>query len=145
MFLFTWIKQILWIFVTSVIFITTWQMFAPQYFENNSIKKCVSSTHMRGLCANKNFKSGESIGHFSTILSTDKFEDSKYGQFINHSDTNNVDLYAIQYNNRLDIYGYANKNIGNGEELTANYNDDYAPTPNFKKQEPSEKIRKFFM
>lgn len=145
MFLLGWIKQIAFLFVASIIFITSWQMFAPQYFENNTIKKCVSSTHMRGLCANKDFKRGESIGHLSTILSTDKFEDSKYGQFINHSDANNVDLYAIPYGKRLDIYGYANKPIKNGEELTANYDkDEYAPVPNFKRQEPSEKIRKFF-
>jgi hypothetical protein len=142
--IFSWIKTIFIFFIFSVIFITSWQMFAPQYFENNTIKKCLSKAHMRGLCANKEFSKGESIGHLSTILSTDRYEDTKYGQFINHADENNVDLYGIEYNGRIDVYGYANKKIGEGEELTADYNSEYAPTPNFKKNEPSKIVRDFF-
>ncbi len=120
------------------------QFFAPQFFENNKLRKCSSSIHMRGLCANQDLKKGTSIGLLASIQSETEFEDTEFGGLLNHSDNNNIELYPLEYGSRLDIYGYTKKDIDEGEELFANYKDEFAPKPNFLSKDVGAKIKKFF-
>lgn len=138
------IKAIFFIFITVIVIIVCMQMFAPQYFDFSKIRKCASGTNMRGLCTNKDLQKGEAIGKIYSIESKDKSTDSELGKLINHSKKGNVDLYTLEYKNRIDVYGYLNKDVKSGEELTADFLADDAPKPNIKSSEANDMIKKFF-
>lgn len=85
-----------------------------------------------GLFTNIDLQTNDSIGILSEVYSKNKFKDGN-GRYINHSNNNNIDLYVkVDKENRIiNVYGKANKFIKRGSELTADYNDKYAPKPNF--------------
>ena len=97
---------------------------------SNELYTDKSSIQGNGLFTKKNLNKGDSIGLLSTIISKNKFIDSN-GHYINHSNNNNVDLNIKVDNNKIYVYGHANKYIVKNTELTANYNHIYAPKPNF--------------
>jgi hypothetical protein len=85
-----------------------------------------------GLFTNIDLQTNDSIGILSEVYSKNKFKDGN-GRYINHSKNNNIDLY-IKVNKEdriINVYGKANRFIKRGSELTANYDDKYAPKPNF--------------
>ena len=87
----------------------------------------------KGLFTNTPLDAGSCAGLLARVYGVDKFNDKPYGIYINHSSDNNVDLTITVDKQKRIIYVLAitNRYIPKGTELTANYNDKYAPTPNF--------------
>ena len=94
--------------------------FAPKSFEENTIKRCASNSKGIGACAGKDINSGESIGF---IMRTNKTQDvlnkSEYGKLLSKTNKqSNITLAPLFLENGyIDIYGYATRNISEGEEL----------------------------
>ena len=121
---------ILGLIVSSLLYAAT--HISYKTFEYNTCKVCASTIHNEGLCAGRPIQQGESIGVVTTLLSPIEFRDSELGKYMNHlSEKNNIDFYPLFYEQRIDIYGYANREIDENEELTGDYTSTYAPKPNF--------------
>ena len=129
---------ILGIVIASLIYAAT--HISPKIFENNTVKICASSIHDRGLCCGRPVQQGESVGLISTILSPDTFRDSEYGKYVNHSTKNNIDFYPLYYSDRIDVYGYANRDIDENEEIFGDYTSMLAPKPNFVDSSTNAKL-----
>jgi SET domain-containing protein len=101
-----------------------------------------------GLFSNKNLETGDCIGLLAKVYSDNNFDDLPYGRYINHNDNPNIDLKlnVDKKNKIIYVLGIANKYIKKGNELTADYNDKFAPKPNFINEKPYnfEKILKSF-
>ena len=101
--------------------------------KSNILYTDTSDIQGEGLFCKINLKKGECIGLLARVYGEKDFDDQPHGNFINHSKKNNITLEIITDNKKRIIYviGKANKYIKKGEELTANYYDEYAPSPNF--------------
>lgn len=96
------------------------------YIDNSEIEG-------KGLFANSDLDVGECVGLLARVLGDSNFNDKPFGRYINHSENPNLDLKITcdKKNNIIYVLGIANKYIKKGVELTANYNDKFAPKPNF--------------
>lgn len=139
------IKTVFFLILFSVTLIVCIEIFAPKWFEFNTLKKCPSpNQYFKGLCANVDFQKGDAVGLIYTITSPTKFKESQYGKLVDHSTRNNIDLVTVQYKDHIDVYGYANKKILKGETLTVNFTALSAPKPNPKSDKTSPDVAKFF-
>jgi len=90
----------------------------------------------KGLFTNTDLDVGECVGLLSQVFGDNDFNDTPFGRYLNHNENPNIDLKAKRdkLNNVINVLGITNKFIKKGSELTANYNDKFAPKPNFIKK-----------
>jgi SET domain-containing protein len=130
----------------SVVFIVCIEIFAPQYFDFNNMKKCRTKNNIRSLCSNTDLKKGSSLGLMYSITDVNKFNQSEHGKLISQSSKNpNVDLQKLEYNGRIDVYGYTNTDVKAGEELTVDYTSSKSPKPNPQVEKADDFILKYFL
>jgi hypothetical protein len=98
----------------------------------------------KGLFTKVALEAGTCAGLLAKVHGVNNFNDKPYGIFINHSSDYNLDLDITVDKEKKIIYvrGISNRYIPANTELTANYHDKYAPTPNFinNKNYPFEKF-----
>ena len=104
----------------------------------NILYKGNSKIHGTGLFSKKDINIGDCIGLLAKVYDDYTFDDEPYGRYINHSTDNNINLKINVYkiNKIIYVLGIANTYIPKGYELTANYNDKFAPKPNFINKKP---------
>ena len=92
-----------------------------------------SNIEGKGLFCKHHLSVGDCVGLLARVYGNAHFDDKPYGNFINHSEDNNLNLKIVKDKKNRIIYvlGVTNRYIPKGEELTANYTDENAPKPNF--------------
>lgn len=103
---------------------------AAQEESNENITVAPSQIHGWGLVARKALPKGYDIGILSIIFPS-VFQDTAYGRYINHSEQPTADLYHVKTDEYIKVGGKLNRDIEEGEEITADYRDPLAPKPNY--------------
>ncbi len=97
--------------------------FAPKSFEENTIKRCASDRKGIGACAGKDINKGDSIGFIMRTTKEDQvITRSEYGSLLSKTNKQaNISLVPLFLDDGyIDLYGYAIRNISEGEELLVN-------------------------
>ena len=119
-------KRMFWLLALGAIIAYVFSIYSPSILkvptdDKNQILSACNSGNGQGICASKKIEKGESIGLVAKVNSSIANEPvfTKYGKLIRKDiDVNNIDLLPLYIDkDRIDFYGYAKRNINEGDEV----------------------------